>query len=91
MDPKCLSMREQNYERLNNKHLLEAFKDADIIIVAWIRDTSKYVTRKREVEQLLLKYSDKVKCFQDSKGKKLRHPRDLGNGWILSEYDVTSR
>ncbi|WNS82219.1 DUF1643 domain-containing protein [Domibacillus sp. DTU_2020_1001157_1_SI_ALB_TIR_016] len=86
-DPKFLNQRDELHESINDDYLREAFYDADLIIVAWTRDKDKYVIRKREVENLLLGYRNKIKCFEDDKGKKLRHPRDLGAGWKLVDYE----
>lgn len=86
-DPKHLNQRDERQEVLNDGYLNQAFADSDVIIVAWIRDKDKYVTRKREVEKLLSAYSDRIKCFEDGKGKKLRHPRDLGSDWRLIDYE----
>lgn len=86
-DPKFLNQRDEVQETLNNDYLKEAFLDSDVIIVAWVRDKDKFVTRKREVEKLLLEYQSKIKCFEDGSGKKLRHPRDLGSNWKLVDYE----
>lgn len=86
-DPKFLKQRDEKQEALNSDYLKEAFFDSDVIIVAWVRDKDKYVTRKREVEKLLLEFKGKIKCFEDGSGKKLRHPRDLGLDWKLVDYE----
>ena len=86
-DPKFLKQRDEKQEALNNDYLKEAFFDSDVIIVAWVRDKDKCVTRKREVEKLLLEFKGKIKCFEDGSGKKLRHPRDLGLDWKLVDYE----
>lgn len=86
-DPKFLNQRDEVQESLNNDYLKESFFDSDTIIVAWVRDKDKYVTRKREVERLLIQYKSRVKCFEDGNGKILRHPRDLGSDWKLVEYE----
>lgn len=86
-DPKFLNKREEVQESINNQYLMESFYDSDTIIVAWVRDKDKYVMRKREVERLLLEFKSKIKCFEDSSGKKLRHPRDLNFGWRLVDYE----
>ncbi|MBT2616123.1 MULTISPECIES: DUF1643 domain-containing protein [unclassified Bacillus (in: firmicutes)] len=85
--PNFLNQRDKVHESFNNNYLKEAFFDSDVIIVAWVRDRDKYVTRKREVENLLLEYKGKIKCFEDGSGKKLRHPRDLGSKWNLVDYE----
>lgn len=86
-DPKFLTQRDSEQEELNNRYLAESFVESDTLIVAWVRDKDKYVMRKREVEGILAAYRDKVKCFEDGKGKKLRHPRDLGLDWKLVDYE----
>lgn len=86
-DPKYLNQRDEIREALNDEYLSQAFADSDVIIVAWVRDKDKYVNRKRETEKLLIDYSEKIKCFEDGKGKKLRHPRDLGSDWKLVDYE----
>lgn len=84
-DPKFLSQRDEAYESINNGFLIEAFENSDVIIIAWTRDN--YKTRKKEVIKLLGDYQRKVKCFQDSEGRKPRHPRDLGDKWTLVDYE----
>lgn len=83
-DPKNLIRRDDTFEALNNEYLTSAFSEAETIIVAWARD--KYKTRKKAVEAMLKEHKMKVKCFQDTEGRKPRHPRDLGEGWTLVEY-----
>ncbi|WP_052158737.1 DUF1643 domain-containing protein [Halobacillus sp. BBL2006] len=85
-NPKFLSQRDVKQEALNDEYLMQAFADSDVIIVAWVRAKDKYVSRKREVEKLLGEYRDKIKCFEDGNGKKLRHPRDLVSDWKLVNY-----
>lgn len=86
-DPKFLSDRDEEYEALNNEYLIDAFEKSEIIIVAWTRD--KYKTRKNEVINLLINYQGKVKCFQDTEGRKPRHPRDLSDNWTLVDFDLS--
>lgn len=86
-DPKFLKQKDATQEALNNHYLNEAFSKSDIIIVAWVREKDKYVIRKREVENLLLDYKSKIKCFEDGTGRRLRHPRDLGLDWKLVDYE----
>ncbi|WP_060665499.1 DUF1643 domain-containing protein [Bacillus sp. CHD6a] len=85
-DPKLLNQREEAQELINDQYLVESFSNSYTIIVAWVRDKDKYVKRKREVETLLFQFKNKIKCFEDGTGKKLRHPRDLGLDWKLVEY-----
>lgn len=84
-DPKELKNRDDRFESLNNAYLTEAFEDAEVIIVAWTRD--KFKSRKREVEKMLESYTGKIKCFSDGNEKKPRHPRDLGENWLLVDYE----
>lgn len=84
-DPKELKNRDDRFESLNDEYLTEAFNDAEVIIVAWTRD--KFKSRKREVEKMLESFAGKIKCFSDSNGKKPRHPRDLGEDWLLVDYE----
>jgi hypothetical protein len=86
-DPQLLNQRDEAQELINDQYLMESFSDAHTIIVAWVRDKDKYVKRKREVETLLLEFKNKIKCFEDGSGKKLRHPRDLGSDWKLIDYE----
>lgn len=84
-NPKELRNRDEEYEKLNDDYLIEAFEKADVIIVAWTRTNFK--TRKQEVERIMQNYKHKVKCFEDGSGKKPRHPRDLGENWTLANYE----
>ncbi|AWK51609.1 hypothetical protein DIC82_11490 [Clostridium beijerinckii] len=87
-DPSKLHEREEQFERYNNTYIELAFEEADIIIIAWVRDNKKYIkNRKIEIEKILIPYKSKTKCFMDSEGIKPRHPRDLGDKWTLEDYD----
>lgn len=86
-NPKYLKQRDEIQEALNDEYIRQAFTDSDVIIVAWIRDKDKYVKRKKEVEKLLLEHKYKIKCFKDTKERKIRHPRDLTSDWQLVDYE----
>lgn len=87
-DSSKLHKREEQFERYNNTYIQLAFEEADIIIIAWVRDDTKYIKkRKIEIEKMLIPYKSKTKCFKDSEGIKPRHPRDLGDKWTLEDYD----
>lgn len=84
-NPKNLKYKDAAQEELNNNYLIDAFAKAEVIIIAWTRND--YKIRKKEVEYLLKSYKNNVKCFEDKNGKSPRHPRDLGEGWKLTEYN----
>lgn len=84
-DPDDLKNKKGDFEILNDRFLKKALESADVIIIAWTR--GNYKVRKREVEQMLYGYEDRTKCFLDNKGSKPRHPRDLGRGWSLVDYE----
>lgn len=84
--PEDLRNKDDEQESINNKYLVASFKDADTIIVAWVRDEKKYIKKKREVEGILADYPNKTKCFKDNNGKELRHPRDMNPSWELTNY-----
>lgn len=87
-DPTELSKSEEEYEIKNNEHISAAIKEAHTVIIAWVRGGNKFVqARKKEIEAMLLPYKDKVKCFKDNQGRKPRHPRDLGKGWTIEDYE----
>ncbi|HDX9630586.1 TPA: DUF1643 domain-containing protein [Bacillus cereus] len=84
-NPSYLKEREEVFESENDKFIYKACKDAELIIVAWTRD--KHTRRKREIENLIYPFNKKVMCFQDEKGLKPRHPRDLNDKtWTLDSY-----
>lgn len=85
--PNELGQREQKYEKFNNQYITMAAERSDIIIIAWGSDSKKYITRKREVENMFIPYKYKLKCFEDEEGRKPRHPRDLGVKWTLEKYN----
>jgi len=85
-DPRFLTNRDQQFESINNDYIHEVTKDRDIMIIAWGSDNNKYKTRKREVERILLPYSEKLKCFEDESGKQPRHPLLLADDWCLTNY-----
>lgn len=85
--PNELKNRNEDYEKLNEKYILEAFEEADTIIIAWIRNGQKYIKDEKEkIESKLVPYKNKTRCFVDGSGKIIRHPRDLGENWSLTEY-----
>ncbi|WP_291581404.1 DUF1643 domain-containing protein [Clostridium sp. UBA6640] len=84
-DPKELKNKKDEFEALNNKYIIEASEKADDIIIAWTREN--FINKKREVEFIIKSYKNKLKCFRDNKGRVGRHPRDLGQGWELVDYN----
>ncbi|OZQ68430.1 hypothetical protein CA600_06355 [Paenibacillus sp. VTT E-133280] len=42
---------------------------------------------KKDDERMLYPYADKLKCFQDDRKRKPRHPRDYSESWSLVDYD----
>lgn len=86
-EPKDLKYRNDYYERDNDEHIVTVANYADTIIVAWGSDSKKYVSRKREVEALLIPYAEKLKCFVDKQGRMPRHPRDLSEEWDIVNYE----
>lgn len=88
-EPKELSQRNNEFEKYNDKYIIESLEKSDIVIVGWGSDNKKYISRKRQVEELLKPHINKIKCFKDDKGKKSRHPRDLTEKWTLENYEFT--
>ncbi|MES9744908.1 DUF1643 domain-containing protein [Priestia megaterium] len=86
-DPTELKYREEHKENLNDKYIEKACENSQLIIIAWKRGDRK--PRKRQVAKLLQKFEGKIKCFQDEKGKKPRHPRDLNEKWTLADYSFS--
>ncbi|MEK4878758.1 MULTISPECIES: DUF1643 domain-containing protein [Paenibacillus] len=89
-DTKNLRNRDLNYERYNDSYILDVVSCVEnpIVIIGWGSDSSKYITRKRQVEKLITLYADKLKCFQDKNKRKPRHPRDYTGEWTLVDYDL---
>lgn len=86
---KFLMDRKMKYERFNDKYILEVVSCVknSLIIIGWGSDSRKYITRKKQVERMLYPYADKLKCFQDDRKRKPRHPRDYSESWSLVDYD----
>ena len=82
--PKDLVGHKEDFKMENNKFITEACKNAGSIFVGWIRGENK--NRIKEVEVILREYSNKVYCFQDVKGIKPRHPRNITNKWTVHKY-----
>lgn len=84
-DPNDLKNRKQDYENININYIKEAFEKSSVIIIAWTRGEKK--REKRKIKNLLAHYSNKLKCFQDDEGKKMRHPsRGFNEKWTLVDY-----
>lgn len=86
-DPTELKNRDKHMEELNDEYIKCACKNSHLIIIAWKRGDRK--PRKRQVAKMLQKFENKLKCFQDEKGKKPRHPRDLNKNWTLVDYSFS--
>lgn len=82
--PKDLVGHKEDFKLENDKIIMEACENADNIFVGWVRGENK--NRVKEVEGILRKYSDKVYFFQDDKGIKPRHPRNITNKWSILKY-----
>lgn len=79
-----LKNKEEKYETYNTEAIYEACKEADTIIIAWVRDG--YIIRRREVEHLLYEFRNKTLCFEDEQGRKMRHPLQAKETWTLEPY-----
>ena len=82
--PKNLTGHKEDFKRENDKFIIKACENADSIFVGWVR--GEYKNRIKEVEVILREYSNKVYCFQDDKGIKPRHPRNITNKWTVHKY-----
>lgn len=85
--PSELKYRNPEFEKYNDEYIIKAARESDVVIIAWGSDCSKYKARKSEVENMLRPYKNKLKCFKDEQGRKPRHPRDLGEKWVLDDYN----
>lgn len=91
-NPKDLGCRNEQFELDNDQYILEAFDEADIIIVGWTRSKAKFIKERiNVVEEKLIHYKNKTKCFVDGTGKKMRHPRDMGVDWTLDDYEFKTK
>ncbi|MBE9913691.1 DUF1643 domain-containing protein [Paenibacillus donghaensis] len=88
-DPSELTNRDHFYESFNDNYILEVVgsNEIDFVIIGWGSDPKDRVLRKRHVENLLIPYEHKLKCFQDEKMRKPRHPRDYSDSWTLVDYE----
>ena len=57
-----------------------------MILIIWGYDKAKYLEQKKKVEQLLLPYREKIKCFCDPGGKKPQHLRIISDKWEFVSY-----
>ncbi|WP_172963958.1 DUF1643 domain-containing protein [Paenibacillus sp. Cedars] len=72
-----------NTGRRNDKWITKAFKNIDLLIIAWGSDENKYKKRKCEVHKIIKNINKKekpkqIKCFIDEQKRKGRHPSRLG-------------
>lgn len=85
-DSSQLKYSEQSYEQVNRSYFENACAVSDMIFIGWGSDTKKFITQKRDAEEILIKHKSKLKCFVDDRGKYPRHPRDLNARWSTQEY-----
>lgn len=83
-DPKNLKFRDQSYESLNDDYIAQVAYKRNIFIIAWRHKEN--IRRKREIETLLLPYTSKLRCFEDSNGKSPRHPLHISDKWKVIPY-----
>lgn len=67
------------------------FDEADIILIVWGLDNSKYRKQKAKAHGVLKEYYDKLFCIQDLKNGDLRkplHPSRIAYTAEIAEYDI---
>ena len=70
---------------LNDKYILDAINNTDLIIVAWGVDKKKYRERKSKISKMLKKADIKIKGFIDDKNRIGAFPGKLSN-LVLADY-----
>ncbi|WP_052646720.1 DUF1643 domain-containing protein [Paenibacillus terrae] len=88
-DPKKLKHRDQSFEALNNDYITQVADKRNIFIIAWRHKEN--IRRKREIENLLLPYASKLRCFEDNEGKSPRHPLHISDKWKIVPYSFRFR
>lgn len=85
-NPSELKNKNQMYESYNDDYILKVVEERKKFIIAWGSDKKDKVTRKREIENLLLSYANKIKCLKDTSGKTPRHPLNVTEEWEIVPY-----
>lgn len=85
-NPDELNKRNQSYDVDNLEYIKTYCEQADMILIIWGYDKAKYLEQKKKVEQLLLPYREKIKCFCDPGGKKPQHLRIISDKWEFVSY-----
>ena len=89
-NPKDLSGKLKIGQVENNQEIIESIKWADRIFIAWGTDDKKYITRKKEVEEILQKNNVDNKdifCWKDKDNKFPKHLRIMSDDWTLAKYN----
>jgi len=85
-DKKYLKNRNHEYEKYNDEYITKVVNDRCMTIIAWGSNTGEYKNRKKDVENLLIPYRNKLKCFRNENKKLVCHPLLLNNKWKLVDY-----
>jgi len=85
-EKKDLKNRKQEYEKYNDKYIVDLLNERCMTIIAWGANTKEYKNRKREVEELLKSHKGKLKCFKNKDEKLVCHPLLLNDDWKLVDY-----
>ena len=78
-NPSELNKRDPSYDKNNTRYISDHCMQADMILIMWGYEKTKYCEQKEKVERLLLPYREKVHCFCDLKGNKPQHLRILSD------------
>jgi hypothetical protein len=86
-DPDQLKRIENPIGSENDQFILNAVNNAETIVLAWGGENGKYMSRDKQILELIKNYKAKIKCFEDFTGKKKpQHPLTLKNGFILIDF-----
>lgn len=89
-NPKDLSEKLKIGQVENDQEIIKSIKWADRIFIAWGTDDKKYITRKKEVEEILQKNNVDNKdifCWIDKDKKFPKHLRIMSDDWTLEKYN----
>jgi hypothetical protein len=84
-DPKILKQSLDPIGELNDKYIINAVKNADLVIAAW-GENGSFKRRDRDVLDLIKKETKQINCLDVLKGKQPKHPSRAKKDLSLIPY-----
>lgn len=65
----------------------EKLENADLILIGWGYEKKKYLNQKKEAENILRDFSEKVYTFVDEKNRQCIHPCKMSKSSKIEQYN----